>query len=124
MVTTYTDSGNILIIIKLQTLHKANVMEKNQANEIWSTWGTSVPVQYKGAINLQAALLLLFKWDEEKQVLLHERTTTSFNSAAKVLGTTTYKLKKLIECFEQFGMEGVRAMNLPRSRRCLNITAD
>ena len=44
-------------------------MEKKQAEEVWKTWKVPVPVQYQGEINLQAALLLLYTWDPEKQIL-------------------------------------------------------
>ena len=99
-------------------------MERNQANEVWRTWRVCVPVQYKGEINLQAALLLLFTWDEEKQELLNQRCRTSFASAARALGCTEYKLKKLIQTFERDGMQGVKMMNFisGRNRRVLNIT--
>ena len=99
-------------------------MERNQANEVWATWKVPVPVQYKGEINLQAALLLLYRWDPEKQELLNERTRIPMSTAAKALGTTPYLLNRLIETFKHSGMEGVRTRNVVvrSNTRVLQIT--
>ena len=101
-------------------------MERQQAKEVWRTWKVPVPTQYKGAINLQAALLLLFTWDEEHQVLLNQRSKVSYSAAARALGTTDHRLKRLIEVFNQEGMPGVQAMNMvPRKNaRLLNVTQE
>ena len=99
-------------------------MEKNQADEHWKTWKVPVPVAYKGEINLQAALLLLFTWDPDRQELLDQRNNISYSAAARALGCTRYKLVQLIEVFRESGMEGVRRKNIvvKKNTRVLNIT--
>ena len=39
-------------------------MNPKDADLYWKTWREPVPMAYKGAINLQAALLLLYEYDE------------------------------------------------------------
>ena len=40
-------------------------MNPNDADKWFKTTGGPVPLAYKGAINLQAALLLLYEYDHE-----------------------------------------------------------
>jgi len=57
-------------------------MERKLCEPVLGTWKSNVPVNYSGEINLQAALLLLYEWDEEHQQLIDKRTSLSFNAAA------------------------------------------
>ena len=102
-------------------------MNPNDAEKWWQVpWGTPVPVAYQGAINLQVALLLLYRWDEKNNIIMDQRTNVSMAAAARAMGTTVYKLKKLIETFREKGFNGVRFMNMPQKKntRHLNVTLE
>ena len=83
-----------------------------------------MPMQNDGEINLQVALLLLYTWDPENQELLDQRSSLSTSAAAKALGTTVYKLEKLIDTFRHKGVAGVKAIKLHPgiNAKNLNIT--
>ena len=70
------DSDNVAVIHESERLvfkHFTDIarslitkqMEKKQADAMWKDFQYPVPVQYGREINLQAALLLLFKFDHE-----------------------------------------------------------
>lgn len=67
---------------------------------------------------------MLYVYDDKSDQLTHERTNVSLQYAANVLGTTPYKLKKMIEVFTIQGVDGIRMMQHGSGRRpkFLNIT--
>ena len=82
--------------------------------------------QYKGGINLEAALLMLYRYDPVKKQLTMERTSCSWTAAALALNTNTYKLKQMVEVFRHAGVAGVQKMQhgAGRKAKVINITKE